>query len=287
MYASRLGFLYDQALSDDGALEDAEAARVTEVYTAAIDLTGRTPVGAPARISLAELGNHAAPAFAPDGKSIAYFTTQPSLPGFNPVRTLTIGDLSSGTERFLQPKLGFLDGLRPRWLPDSQSLVVRAADDPSRDRYGYFRLDVKTGAATPVLLLGHAAVPPPFQCSVDGRALLYADPKRGIVSREFATGDETTVIAARKGYAIGPFAFAPTGGRSCLHGADAVVRRLDKGSRGAVERRNAANLRHGNRQLVSVRWVDTRQPRHSGPETGGQPWAPGVVEHFGVRCRGA
>jgi serine/threonine protein kinase len=210
-YAPRLGFPYDVALSDDGALYDAENVRVNELYTAAIDLTGRTPIGPPTRISQTELGQHVSPAYSPDGTSVAYFTTRPSLPGFNPVRTLTIGHLASGTARFLQPKL-WLDGYRPQWLPDSRSVVLRGADDPAHDRYGYFRIDVETGAATPVLILGPEGAPPHFQCSLDGRALFYVDPKRGIVSRDFSTGDETTVLPARKGYGIGPFAVAPTGG---------------------------------------------------------------------------
>lgn len=212
LHASRLGGPYNVALSDDGALYDAEYDKVNELYTAAIDLTGRTPIGPPSRISRTELGNHVSPAYSPDGKSVAYFTTRPSLPGWNPYRTLTIGDVPSGTARKLDLKLGFIDGYRPQWLPNGKSLVMWAADDPSRDRFGYFRIDVETGAATPVLILGHTAAPPYFQCSLDGRALLYADPKRGIVSRDFSTGDETTVIPARKGYGIGPFAIAPTGG---------------------------------------------------------------------------
>jgi hypothetical protein len=211
LYAPSLGYPTDVALSDDGALESRESVTFNELYFASIDLTGRTPIGPPTRISQMEIGNHVSPAYSPNGKSVAYFTLHPSLPGFNPVRTLTIGDLASGTARFLQPKL-WLDGYRPQWLPDSQGLVVWAADDPDRDRFGYFRIDVKTGAATPVLILGYEGAPPKFQCSLDGRALLYVDPKRGIVSRDFSTGDETTFIPAEKGYGIGPFAVAPTGG---------------------------------------------------------------------------
>jgi Tol biopolymer transport system component len=216
LHASRLGFPFDVALSDDGALYDAENVTVKELYTAAIDLTGRTPIGPPTRISHTELGQHTSPAYSPDGKSVAYFTTRASLPGWNPDRTLTIGDVQSGAARKLDLKLGFIDGWRPRWLPNSKSLVIWAADDPSHNRFGYFRIDTETGAVTPVLIFGPDAARPFFQCSLDGRALLYADPKRGIVSRDFSTGDETTLISARKGYGIGSFALAPRGGAIAL-----------------------------------------------------------------------
>lgn len=218
VHASRLGAPSDVALSDDGALYDAENVTFKELYTAAIDLSGRTPVGPPTRIAHTELGQHTSPAYSPDGKSVAYFTMRPSLPGRRPDNILTIGDVQSGAARKLDIKLGFVDGWRPRWLPNSKSLVIWAADD--RGRFGYFRIDAETGAATPVLIFGQSAARPFFECALDGRALLYADRKRGIVSRDFSTGDETTLIPARKGYGIAKFAVAPTGGAIAIEYVD-------------------------------------------------------------------
>ena len=208
LLTSPLGGLVDPALSDDGALLSEELVRQNELYLASIDLTGNTPIGPPARVSRTAVGQHVAPNFSPDGTSIAYFTLSPSLPGWNPIKTLTIGDVQSAAARKLDLKLDFIEGYRPQWLPDGRSLVIWAADDRSRDRFGFFRIDVTTGAATPVLILGHAAAPPVFQCSRDGQALLYVDPKRGIVRRDFSTGAETLVIAARRGYELGQFGVA-------------------------------------------------------------------------------
>ena len=202
-----IGRAFNVSISESGALAYTVLGRTTDIYTASID---DTRIGDPTRVSSSAIGEHVGPAWSPDGESIAYFTTA-AIPGQNePQRTLTILDIRSGQERSLRPALSNIDGYAPHWLPDSKSVVV-ASPGPSRDRFGYYRVDVQTSATKFVVAFGPDSTPGFFECSPDGQSLMFVDPARGIVAHPFSGGPEPVVAPQRSPWRIGRFLVSPDG----------------------------------------------------------------------------
>jgi Tol biopolymer transport system component len=122
------------------------------------------------------VGHRVGPAWSPDGRSTAYYTTQPAdSPGINPKRTLTIQDgvSPSGKPRQIHVPIRFLGGWSPRWSPDGRYVVVWGRDSDSPKDSGYFRVDVATGDATRIVGMNTMAV---SQYSPDGAQFLYLSP---------------------------------------------------------------------------------------------------------------
>ena len=181
------------------------------MYVSSIDLSGALPPGAPTRISQSGIGEHVGPSWSPDGRTIAYFTRRPEPHGHVPLKTLTIKEVASGRERDLTPRLSYLGGYSPQWSPDSQSVVVWAKDRDRDDRWGYFRVDIRTSETTPVVVIGNNGFPAISQCALDGRTFLYVDPARGIVSHNFTTHEDKTVVSRGERSNIWFFAISPDG----------------------------------------------------------------------------
>jgi Tol biopolymer transport system component len=118
-----------------------------------------------------------------------------------------IQDWPSGTARSLRPSLAVLNGLSPRWAPDSQSVIISGWDTLREGPPDYFRVDVQTSETTPVLTRRGGF----SQLSTDGRALLFVDSRRGIVAHDIETGKETIVVAKGARSAIYKFGVSPDG----------------------------------------------------------------------------
>jgi Tol biopolymer transport system component len=213
-------------LTDDGALFYMLPSGSSEAYTASIDLTGDVVRGAPSRISATNIGRHRVPVWSPDGASIVFYTEQPNpVRGFNPIMTLTVRDLATGAERFLTPHGIRLDSYAMRWSTDARSVIVRAADLDSQ-RWGLFRVDVRTSETTIVVWTNQN--PPLFECSPDGRDLFYVD-TRGIVAHDLSGGDERVVVARGARSGVGRFGISPDGravafvGRTRVQGSETVA----------------------------------------------------------------
>jgi hypothetical protein len=198
------------AVTDRGDIFRTQTVIAADVYLRTIDLSGQRDAGAPSRIVANQVGNHVAPAWSPDGRSIAYFTIRDSeIPGANPLRTLTVQDATSGHARSIPLSLAFLAGYSPRWAPDGRSLVVYGWDRDDA-RSGYYQVDVQTGEVTPLVITGVFDVPPLWDYAPDGQRFLYRDPKRGIVAHHFSDGAESLLVA-RGALAINRFFVAPDG----------------------------------------------------------------------------
>lgn len=192
--AAALGGVIDIRVSADGVLHRVSSVASAEVYTAPFDALGSAPPGRPEPIDPAEVGNHVGPSWSPDGRSLAYFTIRPTLPGLTPERTLTLRDMTTGQVRPLSVPLVFVGGYTPRWSADGRYVAVWGRDGVHAGAWGYFRVDVTSGDTTLLVRLGINA-PALAQFSPDGRAFLYTDPRRGIVSRELTSGREHVVVA--------------------------------------------------------------------------------------------
>lgn len=208
--ASDLGAVTSIALTQGGALYRILSTVSAEVYTAPFDLSGATAPGPPTRILAGELGNHVGPAWSPDGRSLAYFTTRETTPGANPARTLTIQDMVSGEARQVPVPLLFVGGYSPRWSPDGRRVMIWGRSEEREESFGYFEVEVDSGALTPAVTIGRS-VPAISQYSPNGQHFLYGHPLRGIVARHLSTGDERVAISNGRYSSIGPFVVAPDG----------------------------------------------------------------------------
>jgi serine/threonine-protein kinase len=205
---SNIGAVLDVGLTNDGAFYRTISLSQAEVYIASIDLSGATPPGAPTRISPTEMGNHVGASWSPDGSRLAYFTTRRGAPGTTGARILTIQDVGSGETIQVDVPLLFVGGYSPRWSPDGREVLIWGRNEERVEDFGYFRVDLQSGAVTRVLTLGMNA-PALSQYAADGQRIYYVDPKRGIVSRALASGEESIVVPRGKREAIGNFALAP------------------------------------------------------------------------------
>lgn len=225
---TNLGGAAGIGLTDEGALFYMIASSSAEVYTASIDLTGDVIRGEPSRISPTNIGRHRAPAWSPDGASIAYYAEHANpIPGFVPSMSLVVQDVASGAERTLTPRVASVDSYAPRWTVDSRSVILRAREQETK-RPGLFRVDVRTSETDIVAWTDQN--PPYFECSPNGRDFLYVD-ARGIVSLDLSSGRERVVVPRGVKSSVGPFGISPEGG------AIAFVRRtaVDGGETVALE----------------------------------------------------
>ncbi len=167
-----------------------------DVYTRTIDLTAAIEAGPPSRISMTEIGNHVAPAWSPDGRSMAYFTIRErNIPGAVPERTLTIQELGTGRVRRLPVPLGFLGGYSPRWSPGSDAVVVFGKQNLSDHDIIHLRVDVSSGAESTMAVVGGDVVPR-GAWSFDRAHYFSLDPARGIVSRRISDSSERVEVSA-------------------------------------------------------------------------------------------
>lgn len=207
----RIASRVELSMTDAGEIYAIASTISADIYVAMVDLSGTSAPGPPTRILPEELGHHVAPAWSPDGRQMAYFTTgEPSAPGGTPPKTLTIQDMASRRTRRVPLSLSFLGGYSPVWLPEVESVIIWGRgerDGPA----GYYRVDLGSGRTTPIVLTGVEDTPAFSQCSPDGRRFLYTDPARGVVSRDLATGHETIAVPKGAGTSIGRFKLSPDG----------------------------------------------------------------------------
>jgi len=158
---------------------------MNDVYTATMDpATGNFT--APVLLSQRFVGGHSAPDWSPDGKSLAYLFQPPGAG--RDVRVISIRALDSGADRQLNPELKFMR--QPEWSPDGRQFLVRAYD---KQGWGIFLVDSQTGQVT---ILAHGDVVwANHAWSPDGKAIFYQEGQRGLVRRDYASGEEKLLAA--------------------------------------------------------------------------------------------
>jgi Tol biopolymer transport system component/tRNA A-37 threonylcarbamoyl transferase component Bud32 len=206
--AADLGAVTSIALTSGGAMYRVLSTVAAEVYTAPFDVSGDPALGAPTRLSPLALGHHVGPAWSPDGRWLAYFTTREATPGATAPRTLTIQDMVSGEARQLPVPLLFVGGYSPRWSPDGKHVIIWGRNEERQEAFGYFQIEVNTGNMTPIVTVGMNA-PAVSQYSRDGRRFFYLHPQRGVMARILATGEEHVTIAPSPRSEPSAFALAP------------------------------------------------------------------------------
>jgi Tol biopolymer transport system component len=205
-----LGAVSSLTLTPDGEVLRLLSLISAEVYTAPFDLSGNGQSGPPTRIDPAEIGNHVAPSWSPDGRSLAYFTTVARTPGATPSRTLTVKDMVSGKARQVPVPLLFVAGYTPRWSPDGRHVMILGRNEDRVESFAYFQVTLETGELVPVVTLGSSG-PAYAQYSGDGRHFYYVHHPRGLVRRDLANGEEVVSIARGGRSELGPFAVSPDG----------------------------------------------------------------------------
>jgi len=169
------GSLYYRVLTAGGGL-----------YSGAIDIdTGRIAT-APALAAIRYMGLPSQPTYSPDGKSVLYLSRRG---GVGPTANIiTIRSADTGEERFLTPRLRFVNQLA--WGPDGRSIIGIGITTGSES--GIFRIDADTSAITKLRDSGFA----PRICP-DGKTLLFEKPGPIITKRNLDTGVETEIVKNR------------------------------------------------------------------------------------------
>jgi Tol biopolymer transport system component len=109
--------------------------------------TFENPAGDARRVTLKFPGRNTAPAWSPDGRSLAYLSRRGSENFGQESRSIVIRSFEPDEERELQPKLAHLERLQ--WSPGGESLLVSGSDN--KGRAGLYLVDAKSAAVTPVV----------------------------------------------------------------------------------------------------------------------------------------
>ena len=137
----------------------------SDVYTATLDSdTGR--ILSPAPVSARVAGQQRSADWSPDGRYLAYLSQSAPV---GPTFRVMIRSLETGEVRELSPNMNRIQHIR--WFPDGQSLLALGYDEKARG--GFYRIDVQTGAVTPIHRLDPAQSAFGPTLSPDGTTVYY------------------------------------------------------------------------------------------------------------------
>ncbi|MCJ7606436.1 MAG: tetratricopeptide repeat protein, partial [Thermoplasmata archaeon] len=160
------------------------------LYNGEVDLETSKVLVPPAPVTTRYTGPVAQPTWSPDGRNLAYL----SHPGFIGLgnNILTIRSAATGEERFLSPRLRYVNQIS--WAPDGRSVIAVAITGTG---LGIFRIDTETSGITKLTDGGLA----PHLCP-DGKTLVFVKGETGrpgpiIRKRNLDTGEESEVVLIR------------------------------------------------------------------------------------------
>jgi Tol biopolymer transport system component len=166
----------------DGSFYYKTDTRLGGLYNGAVDLeTGKVLVP-PAPVTTRYAGPPAQPTWSPDGRNLAYISRPGDIvPGNN---ILTIRSATTGEERFLSPRLRYVN--MPSWAPDGRSVIAWGVTETGT---GMFRIDTETSEITK--LADEAYFP---KLCPDGKTLVFMRVGPIIMKRNLDTGEESEVV---------------------------------------------------------------------------------------------
>jgi len=177
------GFL-PLGITRSGAFFYAVNATVGSVRIAELDPATGTVVSPPQPASTR--ANTWAPAWSPDGRSLAYIAAR------EPNWFVVVRSLATGDEReFPLGERSLELGASLRWFPDGKSIALPAFEPGKGD--SLVRLDVETGRISHLMSLPSGVGFPRFGISRDGDAILRQVGSRTI-ARDLKTGQERVVF---------------------------------------------------------------------------------------------
>jgi Tol biopolymer transport system component len=179
-------FGYDSEVlgfAPDGSLYYKTHTSLGGLYNGAVDLeTGKLLVP-PAPVTTRYTGPPSQPTWSPDGRNLAYLSRRGGIgPGNN---ILTIRSAATGEERFLSPRLRFVNQIS--WAPDGRSVLALGITETET---AIFRIDTETSGITK--LRDRGLVP---KLCPDGKTLVFL--WGGIWKRNLDTGEESEVVKIR------------------------------------------------------------------------------------------
>jgi Tol biopolymer transport system component len=166
------------------------------LYFGAVDLeTGKVLVP-PAPVTTRYTGLPSQPTWSPDGRNLLYLSSRGYVgPGNN---ILTIRSAETGEERFLSPRLRFVNQMS--WAPDGRSVIALGITMGTET--GIFRIDAETSEITKLADIGLS----PHLCP-DGKTLVFmtgGTDGPSIRKRNLDTGEESEVVKAGMFYDLSP-----------------------------------------------------------------------------------
>jgi Tol biopolymer transport system component len=179
-YSEVIGF------APDGSFYYRTVTPLGGLYNGEVDLeTGKVLVP-PAPVATRYTGPPSQPTWSPDGRNLAYISRRGEIgPGNN---ILTIWSAATGEERFLSPRLRYVNQIS--WAPDGRSVI--ALGHTTGMEWGIFRIDTETSGITK---LADEDRHFPHLCP-DGKTLVFV-PGPGfsiIKKRNLDTGEESEVV---------------------------------------------------------------------------------------------
>ncbi len=181
-----LNFLASRGLSSSGILFFQTLRGGADVFTAPIDLSRESSIGAPAPIEPALPGGNVNGRWSPKGgQRFAYID--------HAYHVILIKDFLKGSSTTtIRPELSALGTEPPMWSPDERYLLVRGNGLDNRE--GFFRIAVSSGKAE-LILQFDAPLYGKYEWLSGGRAIRYRHPVRGVEDHDIASGKESVVVS--------------------------------------------------------------------------------------------
>jgi bla regulator protein BlaR1 len=184
-------FGYDSEVlgfAPDGSLYYKTNTSLGGLYHGVVDLETGKVLAPPAPVTTRYTGPVAQPTWSPDGRSLLYLSRWGGI-GSGNNNILTIRSAATGEERFLSPRLRYVNQIS--WAPDGRSVLAVAITGTG---FGIFRIDTETSGITKLADGGLA----PKLCP-DGKTLVFVKGETGgpgpiIRKRNLDTGEESKVV---------------------------------------------------------------------------------------------